>query len=342
MRISSNGLSNRGSITRPLINKTFFESGSDFLGFVTVQPSPTVVQRILKSNSISPSAFPGTRISQLSNLWERYRFHKFRLRWVPAVPKTIACQFVIYQDTDPLDDPTVITDADALIRQATAQTGSQQFNFINAKTIDLASRADGKMYYTGLDKQNERFNRQGNFYVIQVTNPLNFNGEPLPSPIEAGSLYVDWTCEFQTAQINPSAVVAALSEVKPATTELLTLPAIRFDQTSYPVQLLGTITTIGLASQVTVTRFETGSDLNDSYRSELSISLIEVGVMDLNDNASGNEGKFTSSNAILPAGTYDVTLNTTGSGAGQFYILQEGVTLRFDSLGGVSPSFTPA
>jgi len=192
-----------------MINKSFIEVGTDFLGPLTVKAStPNASDKILLANSISPSAFPGTRITQLSNLWERYRFRKFRLRSVPAVPKTIACQLIIYQDTDPLDDPTIITDPDALVRQAVAQTGSQAFNFINGQVIDLAQRSDrNKLYYTGLDKQNDRFNRQGNFYVIQVTDPLNFNGVPLTENIMAGSLYVDWICEFQIAQINPSTFV---------------------------------------------------------------------------------------------------------------------------------------
>lgn len=226
--LSGNGLSNRGALRRPMINRSFVESGSDFLGPLTVKATPqSAAERILLSNSISPSAFPGTRLTQLSNLWERYRFRKFRLRWVPAVPKTIACQLIIYQDTDPLDDPTIITDPDALVRQATAQAGSQQFNFINAMSIDLSKRADDQLYYTGDVKQNERFSRQGNFYVIQVTNPLNFNGEALPSDIMSGSLYVDWVCEFQIAQINPSAVVAALGFPTPIieVTPTLTLTA---------------------------------------------------------------------------------------------------------------------
>lgn len=200
--------SNRGNLRRPNINTKFVERGSDFLGPLTVKAGANITKasdRILLGESISPSAFPGTRLTQLAPLWERYRFRRFKLRWVPAVPKTVACQLIVYQDTDPLDDPSAIPDPDALVRQATAQTGSQQFNFISPMAIELAQRADDQLYYTGPDKQNERFSRQGNFYIIQVTDPLNFNGEALTSDFMAGSLYVDWECEFQIAQINPSA-----------------------------------------------------------------------------------------------------------------------------------------
>ena len=205
---NGNGLSNRGAIRRPNINQKFFERGSDFLGPLQVKAGANIASaadRILLANSISPSAYPGTRLTQLAPLWERYRFRRFKLRWVPAVPKTIACQLIVYQDTDPLDDPSTITNPESLVRQATAQTGSQQFNFINPMSIELAQRADDQLYYTGNDKQNERFSRQGNFYVIQVTDPLDLNGVALTGDIMAGSLYVDWECEFQIAQINPSA-----------------------------------------------------------------------------------------------------------------------------------------
>ena len=205
---NGNGLSNRGAIRRPNINQKFFERGSDFLGPLTVKAGANITSasdRILLANNISPSAYPGTRLTQLAPLWERYRFRRFKLRWVPAVPKTLACQLIVYQDTDPLDDPSIITNPDSLVRQATAQTGSQQFNFINPMTIELAQRADDQLYYTGIDKQNERFSRQGNFYVVQVTDPLDFNGVALADDVMAGSLYVDWECEFQIAQINPTA-----------------------------------------------------------------------------------------------------------------------------------------
>lgn len=184
--------------------------GSDFLGTVSVVGSPaTAADRIRKVFSISPSAYKGTRLTQMADLWERFVFRKFRLRYVPSVPNTLACQIMIYQDTDPQDDPTVITDADALVRQATAQTGSQQWNFNSAKVVHLAKRSDGQLYYTGPVKENPRFNQQGVAYLIQVSEALNFNGEKLGADLECGSVYVDWAIDFQTPQINPSAVASA-------------------------------------------------------------------------------------------------------------------------------------
>ena len=162
---------------RPVINSVQTMSGSDFFSTVEVQPNVSGIGRIIAKVPISPSQFPGTRLTQLSNLWEFFKFTKFHLRWVPAVPTTLACQFVLYIDLDPSDDPTIISDEDALIRQAVAQTGAQQWNFHVPKTIPLAMRSDRQYYFTGVDKQNVRFSQQGAAYLIQITNPINFNGE---------------------------------------------------------------------------------------------------------------------------------------------------------------------
>jgi hypothetical protein len=198
-------------IQRPLNNATTRLKGSEFLSTVSVKAKADISSpsdRILATFPITPSGYPGTRITGLADFWERYRFESFAARYVPAVPNTLGCQFVVYLDTDPNDDPTTISDADALIRQAVAQTGAQQWNFNTSRTIPLASRRDDQFYYTGNDKQNLRFSRQGTGYLIQVTDPVSYDGSDVTSSLVAGTLYIDWECTFQTPQIEPEAVVA--------------------------------------------------------------------------------------------------------------------------------------
>jgi len=145
----------------------------------------------------------------MADNWERYRFRKFNLRYVPAVPTALGCQVLLYQDTDPADDPSVITNADALIRQATSQAKSKQWNFYQREVISMNMRRDVEPYYTGQDKLNPRFSRQGDAYLIQVTNPVNFSGEALTSDLPvAASVYLDWEIEFSNQQINPAAALA--------------------------------------------------------------------------------------------------------------------------------------
>jgi hypothetical protein len=105
-------------------------------------------------------------------------------------------------DTDPLDSPQSFS-GDARIRQAIAQKGSTAFNVQTPATFKLATRADGMFYYTGADRQNERFNRAGDLHLIQVTPITGFDGKTISEAVTLGSLYVDWTVEFDIPQINP-------------------------------------------------------------------------------------------------------------------------------------------
>jgi hypothetical protein len=195
---------------RPINNAVTRLSGSDLIAKLTVHADiSTVGDSILLKLPVSPSAYPGTRITQLSQLYERYRLRKFNIRYVPAVPVTLACQLLIYVDLDPNDDPTAITSVEQLLRQAVAQTGSQQWNFHCAKTVPMAQRADDQLYYTGEDKLNPRFSQQGTAYIVQLTTPVGIDGTPSTEDFQAGSIFIDWTVDFQTPQINPESLILA-------------------------------------------------------------------------------------------------------------------------------------
>jgi len=193
--------------SRPVRNRIYKHAGSDFVGTVTVRAGAVGSQRILHAWPISPSAFPGTRLTQFASLYEFFRFTKLQLRYVPAVPVTLACQLCLYVDLDPKDDPAVITNPDALVRQAVAQTGAQQWNFHTAKSTPLAMRTDQQFYFTGEDRSNVRFSQQGVAYLIQITDPVNVNGEPIATDLQAGSIFFDWSVDFNIPQINPEATL---------------------------------------------------------------------------------------------------------------------------------------
>jgi hypothetical protein len=190
-----------------MYNKSDYLVGSDLIASVVTVVDPTAgATSILTKIPITPSAYPGTRLTALSNLWERYRFRKFNLRFVSAMPLTVGCQLVVYLDTDPTDDPSGLP-FEQIMRQATAQTGSQQFNFNRDKVVQLAQRIDNQFYYTGIDKENIRFTQQGTFYVLQISTVNDINGVPASTPLVCGNLYIDWEIEMQIPQINVVGVV---------------------------------------------------------------------------------------------------------------------------------------
>jgi hypothetical protein len=186
-----------------------FLSGTDYLGRVTVKAKANRVQPkddILLRMPISASSFPGTRLTQLSQLWERYRWSHCAISFVNAVPKTVACQLVAYIDTDPSDDPEEFPDVLSLIRQGFAQAGSRAWNIDRDMTIPLVIRGDDQLYYTGEDKQNARFSQQGVLYILQNSDAINFNAEGIPEDLECGNLFLNWGVHFSMPQINPAAV----------------------------------------------------------------------------------------------------------------------------------------
>jgi hypothetical protein len=117
-----------------------------------------------------------------------------------------------YIDTDPLDNPSTFSNED-IVRQAISQKGATAFNIVSPATFSYAQRADQQLYYTGVDRQNERFTRAGDLYLIQVTKATGVSGDPIQSAFDAGSLYLDWDVTFDVPQIDPPSAVGGL---KPA------------------------------------------------------------------------------------------------------------------------------
>lgn len=198
------------------------ERGRDFLTRVPIRFNPTTVaSRILAQGDLAPTSYPGTRMTQMGELFEMYRWRKLNLEYVPGLSSTIGCQLLLYIDNDPNDDPSTITDIDALVRQATAQAGSKQWSAFSRAYIPLIIRKDGQFYYTNTDA-NKRFSVQGRWHLIQVTTPTGVSGAALTADIpEPAAIYLDWEVEFQIPQINPAAAVSAL--LAPVVPQALTI-----------------------------------------------------------------------------------------------------------------------
>ena len=63
---------------RPVNNNTVTLSGSDFITKIRVGPKTASTDRIIATFPVTPSGYPGTRITQLSQLYERYRLMKLQ------------------------------------------------------------------------------------------------------------------------------------------------------------------------------------------------------------------------------------------------------------------------
>jgi hypothetical protein len=194
------------SMTRQVNNRDTVLRGSDFI--TSFKLAHDTDSRVLVDELISPSAMRQTRLFYLANLWEMYRFTKFSVRYVPALPDSVGGQIAGYIDTDPTD--TVTEEGEDLIRATNSQTGVKQWNVSQGSILNMARRKDDQMFYTGLlpssdSGPSDRQTYQGRLYVVQMTKPMNYLGQPLTEDISAGSLYVDWEIVFRTPQLEPIA-----------------------------------------------------------------------------------------------------------------------------------------
>jgi len=196
------------SMSRQVNNRDTVLRGSDFI--TSFKLAHDTDSRVLVDELVSPSAMRQTRLFYLANLWEMYRFTKFSVRYVPALPDSVGGQIAAYIDTDPTD--VVTEEGEDLIRATNSQTGVKQWNVSQGCTLNLAKRKDDQMFYTGLipssdSGPSDRQTYQGRLYVVQMTKPMNYLGQPLTEDISAGSLYVDWEIVFRTPQLEPVAPV---------------------------------------------------------------------------------------------------------------------------------------
>ncbi|APG76596.1 hypothetical protein 3 [Wenling tombus-like virus 5] len=194
---------------RPVDNSTHRLNGSDYLGEVTTATPLTAKNTVRLSMQLSPTGFKGTRVSALGELYEKYRYRRAVVRYVPALPATVGGQLLAYVDQDPKDDPREVQDLKALRAMASSSSGAQAWNLPLAKSITMPGTNENKWYYTGHQEENPRLSVQGVLHLLQMTDAVGTDGQPLAANSVAGTLYLDWVLEFKTPQMNPELVAAA-------------------------------------------------------------------------------------------------------------------------------------
>lgn len=285
---------------RPVRNQLFRATGSDLIAKITVQPSPALVsEAILAAIPVSPSAYPGTRLTQYASMYQFFRFTKFHLRWVPAVPNTLACQFIVYVDLDPNADPSAITTIEQLGRRAVAQTGSQQFNFINNKRIPMPLRADQQQFFTGDPVQNLRFNTQGFAYLVQISDAVDFNGQVLAGPLQAGQLFLDWAVDFNTPSLSEE-VISLRADPLPTITIDQTVDFVAVPGQEFEITGLRKLTTYRLTFTIAPPATVTGGPTTGIIQATETYRL------------GGGEGQIGQDGDIGYEGAFDLGASVTG------------------------------
>lgn len=167
--------------------------GCEWVGPVIV-PANAVTGQILRNDYVQPAEFSDSRLAMFGQMYEKFRFRRLRLRYVPAVGSNQAGSLLLAYDRD-------ISDANPPpgsqgVRQCMSWADTVQGNAWLSHTLDAKLECPDSGYYTdeavGGD---ERLCYQGQFYTM-VVNPFGNSAD-----LTIGNLVLDYELELFVPQL---------------------------------------------------------------------------------------------------------------------------------------------
>lgn len=185
-------------------------SGYDFVSTVSVPTQLNASNAVILDVPTAPTALAGTRWSQLAAMYEKYRFLKATMVYVPSVSSVVGSQMISYWELDPLDSFGNSGNLQTDLRVAMAHQNAKLHNIYDNISIEMPLRAGINDFFVErgvtTPEDNPRWTQQARFRMIASSGATGFfdNGA---TEIGAGSVYLAWTCKFLNPQIQPSLVV---------------------------------------------------------------------------------------------------------------------------------------
>ena len=174
-------------------------TGQDYIRNVTFRDDPENLNfsgAVVGAHFLNPWRFPGSRLSQFANLYQKYVFKKAKIRYIPAVPATVAGQMIICFDTDPTYAP--LGSSDGVIRSMMAHKNRKIFHVFDDISMDLPL-AGRVPLFCDEKGQDLRLNNQAVFWIAMVAPTVTGTGEEWKAAV--GSFVIEWEVEFMTQRI---------------------------------------------------------------------------------------------------------------------------------------------
>lgn len=159
----------------------------EFIGALKVTDTQKMGDHLLRQY-LSPQDLTGTRIAVFSRLYEKYRFRRAVVHYVPMVGSTKAGTIIGFIDVDPDDPPVTGTQS---VRTAESATGAQMNHIFQKGAYRLPTRdGNGEFFFTdpGTD---QRLYRQGLIDIVAVSDFLEAQ--------TIGFLYLEYEIEFKVS-----------------------------------------------------------------------------------------------------------------------------------------------
>jgi hypothetical protein len=178
---------------------TFVLSGRDRLGVVTMVVNITPSTIVLYTIVISPTMFLGTRLADISQLWEKYKFTRFDVQYQPSVSSMIGGQMCMYFDPNP-DEEVNVADADQALRSAMSREKVVFFTLSKPTRLNMNTKIGLPDYFTEASPtESEKWIAQARFVVL-ASIPLSSTATSASNQA-VGSITADWTVKFTAPQM---------------------------------------------------------------------------------------------------------------------------------------------
>lgn len=177
-------------------------SGSEYLGRVVVPAVNAGTGSVpaggcLFYTQLSPLSFDGSRINQLSQMFEQWRFNKLVIEYVPNCPTTTAGGVVGYCTGDIQQNQSLVT-GDGGVREAFSRAGSLALPVWEHGAFHM-NATQQKWYYTALVGAPE-LTIPGSFQLI-----ANTDFSVTTTAVQLGQVWCHYDLEFRVPSVEDTA-----------------------------------------------------------------------------------------------------------------------------------------
>jgi hypothetical protein len=170
---------------------------------------------VLLSQVVAPNSFQGTRLYQMSKLFERYQVNHWSFNYISAVAATNVGQLLMYPEYDVADPAT--ND----LQQAMAHMDSVLFNIYTSSSCEFVKADPFTDLFTDPTGDDPRLSAVGKLIMLAVAN--------IPTNTSIGSIFMDYDITFYVPQLESTAEVdqSLLRTIQNGVTVRATAPAER-------------------------------------------------------------------------------------------------------------------
>lgn len=168
--------------------------GTEFLSTVTGTTTATTGTTLV-TQLIGPHSLGVGRLAAFASLYEKYRFRRFIVRYVPIANATVSGQVMGYFDMDPTEIPTSTTPL-AAFQRGVAHFGARSNNVWEPRDFEMKDDDPTRLLYTSnvtATEPSERMVYQSRFSLLAAS---------ALTAVALGNLYLDYEIEFVNPQID--------------------------------------------------------------------------------------------------------------------------------------------